>query len=457
MSKHTRTMSTKKPLHIIRLSLTNVGIIEAAAICPDTGKPLVLSGDNGAGKSTVLNAIESVLFGRKLAEPITHGQEKAEIKLELAEAGATKPLYRIEQVIKQGKDGPAVGLKVFDADKKQVPSPRDFINSLIASGAALDPTEIMQARPGERPETFAKRQAETLMTRLGLSEQAKTLDEQIKTKGETRKKAKDDAEGLQSRLEALEVPPGTPDEPVDVAELGTKIATYNQLEAERGKLEEKVKNATSGLKQATTQLEAAQKTWDTARDLEATSTTMLEAFNDMNPKEGLASAIEEAQSKLSSANAINSAVQRKRDRKSISTQLAEAESKASRLTKELDDLRTERLDIVRGAHLPVEGLELTAEALLFNGRPLSQESTGNRIRICAMLAMAEDADCRVLFLREGSLMNDANRRIIYKVAQEREYAIFEERFSETPIDGALWIDAGVIAESPTKQSSKTLL
>jgi DNA repair exonuclease SbcCD ATPase subunit len=451
-------MSTKKPLHIIRLSLTNCGIIEAAAICPDTGKPTVLCGDNGQGKSTVLNAIESVLFGRKLAEPITHGQDKAEIKLDLAEAGETKPLYRIEQVVKKTPTGPVYGLKVYDADKKQVPSPRDFINSLIASGAALDPTEIMQARPGERPETFAKRQAETLMERLGLSAQAATLDAQIADKAETRKIAKNAAEALQSRLEALEVPTGTPDDPVDVAELGSKIATYKQLEAERGKLEEKVKNAVSSVEHTRAQLEAAQKAWDAARDLEANSTSMLEHFNEMNPKEGLASAIQDAQERLSTANATNAAVTKKRDRKALSVQLAEAEGKTSRLTTELDKLREQRLDIVRNAKIPVEGLELTESALLYNGAPLAQESTANRIRVCCLLAMSEAPECRVLFLREGALMNSANKAQVYAMAAERSWQIWTEEFSETPKDDALWISAGTVSETPAKkQKEGTLL
>jgi DNA repair exonuclease SbcCD ATPase subunit len=451
-------MSTKKPLHIIRLSLTNCGIIEAAAICPDSNKPLVLAGDNGQGKSTVLNAIESVLFGRKLAEPITHGQDKAEIKLDLAEAGETKPLYRIEQVVKKTPTGPVYGLKVYDADKKQVPSPRDFINSLIASGAALDPTEIMQARPGERPETFAKRQAETLMERLGLSAQAATLDAQIADKAETRKIAKNAAEALQSRLEALEVPPGTPDDPVDVAELGTKIATYKQLEAERGKLEEKVTNCASSLKRATEALAAAQKAWDAARDAEANASNMLGHFNEMNPKEGLASAIEEAQSKLSSANATNAAVTKKRDRKALSVQLAEAEGKTSRLTTELDKLREQRLDIVRNAKIPVEGLELTPEALLYNGKPLSQESTGNQIRICSMLAMSEEPACRVIFLRSGALTNTKNKKTVFDIAQQRGWQCWCEEFSETPQEGALWVEAGNITDTPEKkQKEGTLL
>lgn len=449
-------MSTKKPLQITRLSLTNCGIIEAAAIHPD-GSPVVLAGDNGAGKSTVLNAIESVLFGRKLAEPITHGQDKAEIKLELAEAGQTKPLYRIEQVIKQTKDGPAFGLKVYDADKKQVPSPREFINSLIASGAALDPTEIMQARPGERPETFAKRQAETLMDRLGLSAQAATLDEQIKTKSEARKQAKDAAESLQSRLEALEVPPGTPDEPVDVAQLGSQIASYKQLEAEREKIEEKVRIAQETAKRAKDALEKARNDYNVATLREADMGKVMAEFNEMNPKEGIANALSEAQERLSTANATNAAVTKKRDRKTLSVQLAEAEGKTSRLTTELEKLRTERLDLVRNAKLPVEGLELTTEALLYKGKPLAQESTGNQIRICSMLAMAEEPECRIVLIKEGSLVNAKNRQVIYDIAAERQWSVWEERFSETPVDGALWITNGQITETPTKESTKTLV
>jgi hypothetical protein len=189
---------------------------------------------------------------------------------------------------------------------------------------------------------------------------------------------------------------------------------------------------------------------------------MLEHFNEMNPQEGLASAISEAQERLSTANATNAAVTKKRDRKALSAQLAEAEGKTSRLTTELDKLREERLNLVRAAKLPVEGLELTEAALLFNGAPLAQESTGNQLRVCSLLAMAEQPECRVLFLREGSLMNSANRAIIYEVAQERGYAVWEERFSETPIDGALWIEAGHVIDEPApkakgKQKEGTLL
>lgn len=450
-------MSTLKPakpvLHIIRLSITNFGIIKAAAIHPD-GSPVVLAGDNAQGKSTVLASIESVLFGRKLAAPVTTGQDKAQIKLELAEPGGTKAIYRIEQIIRNDEDGvPNYNLKIMDAEGKQVPSPVKFIESLIQSGAALDPTEIMQAKPGERPETFAKRQAEILMERMGLSAKAKKLDAEIEAKATERKLAKQAAEALQSRLDAIEVPPGTPDTPVDVADLSAKIGTYQQLQNEREKqaekkqqAEERRERAFKAHQEALAAADRAQTALDkAAEELNAIRETV-EEFDEINPPAGIAASLADAQAKMANANAINAAVLRKKDRKTISAELATAEAEASSLNSELEKVREARLDLVRKVKLPIEGLKLTADALLFNGQPLVQESTGNQIRVCSQLAMAEEPECRVLFLREGALMNSKNRQIVYDVAAERGWSVWEERFSETPVAGALWVEAGRVTE-----------
>lgn len=443
-----------KPLQIIRLTITNFGIIRAAAIHPD-GSPIVLAGDNGQGKSTVLNAIESVLYGRKLAEPVTKGQQKAQIKLELAGPGDTKAIYKIEQIIKKDDDGnPCYNLKILDADDKQVPSPVKFIESLILSGAALDPTEIMQPRAGERPETFAKRQAETLMERFGLSAKAKKLDTAIEEKAAERKKAKETVATLQARLDAIEVPPGTPDSPLDVGALANKISSYNGINTERSNLSTKLTSSTDTVRRVKEEMERAEKTLaeskarflSSEKERAGLEETLAE-FDDMNPPAGIQKGLEETNEKLQNANGINTAVTKKKERKQVSTELATAESEAADLHSEVEKLREDRLDLVRKAKLPVKGLELTADALLFNGKPLVQESTGNMTRVCAELAMAEEPDCRVVFIREAALLNKANKSIIYEVAAQRGYQCWCEEFSETPVDNALWISAGEVQES----------
>lgn len=448
-------MSKPKPIfHITRLSFTNYGIIEAAAIHPD-GSPVILAGDNGAGKSTVLAGIESMLFGRRLAEPVTKGKEKASLKLELSEAGSTKPIYRIEQIIKAGEkgEGASYNLKITDAENKQVPSPVKFIESLIQSGAALDPTEIMQAKPGERPDTFAKRQAEILMERMGLSAKAKKLDAEIETKTAERKTAKDNVETLQTRLDAIEVPPGTPDEPMDISALSTRMAKLNGLTSQRQRLHDKIQpkldSVTNGQKtveRLEKELAEAKASLAGATKLHADAIKELETFDEENPPMGIAKSLEDVMSKMTNANAISAAVQKKRERKQISTELATAEALSSNLHSEVESLREQRLDLVRKVKLPVEGLKLTPEALLFNGKPLVQESTGNQIRVCSELAMSEEPACRVIFIREGALTNTANRQIIYDVAEQKGWQVWEEHFSEKPMDGALWIEGGKVKE-----------
>jgi DNA repair exonuclease SbcCD ATPase subunit len=449
-------MSTKANLilHIIRLTVTNFGIIKAAAIHPD-GSPIVICGDNGAGKSTLLLAIESVLYGRKLAAPVTTGQEKAQIKLELAEPGGTKALYKIEQVIKNDDDGhPCYNLKIMDAAGKQVASPVKFIESLILSGAALDPTEIMNPRPGERPETFAKRQAETLMERLGLAPRAKKMDAEIETKAGERKTAKDKADELQTRLDNIEVPPGTPDEPVDVSALSLRMTELNNITSQRQRLHDKIQpkldsvnNGKKTVERLEKELAEAKASLAGATKLHADAITELETFDDENPPMGIAKALEDVMAKMTNANAISAAVQKKKERKQVSTELAKAEADASNLQTELEKLREDRLNLVRKAKLPVEGLKLTEDALLFNGKPLIQESTGNMTRVCAELAMAEDPECRVVFIREGSLLNTANKAIIFEVAKKRGYQCWVESFSEKPLENALWIEGGKVEEA----------
>lgn len=449
-------MSTKANpiLHIIRLTVTNFGIIKAAAIHPD-GSPVILAGDNGAGKSTLLLAIESVLYGRKLAAPVTTGQDKAQIKLELAEPGGTKAIYKIEQIIKNDEDGaPCYNLKIMDAEGKQVPSPVKFIESLILSGAALDPTEIMNPRPGERPETFAKRQAETLMERMGLSAKAKKLDTEIEEKAAARKKANETVESLQTRLDAIEVPKGTPDTPVDVGDLGSRITEFTNLKAQREKLNEQLKSATETVNRAIADVAKAEKALKEAKAGQAAEEQKelalretLGEFDELNPPEGVESGLAAAHEKLQNANEINAAVAKKKERKQLSAELATAEAEASTHQSELDALRDKRLDLVRKVKLPVEGLKLTAEALLYKDKPLIQESTGNMTRVCAELAMAEEPECRVVFIREGSLINAKNKQIIFDVAEKRGYQVWVESFSEKPLENALWIEGGRVEEA----------
>ena len=62
---------------ITELSIENVKRLQALRICPETGKPVVITGDNSQGKSSILDAIQLALTNDGLEDPIRHGAKRA--------------------------------------------------------------------------------------------------------------------------------------------------------------------------------------------------------------------------------------------------------------------------------------------------------------------------------------------------------------------------------------------
>ncbi|KAB2338461.1 DNA repair protein RecN [Cytobacillus depressus] len=78
---------------LTELSIRNFAIIEALSISFEKGLT-VLSGETGAGKSIIIDAIHLLVGGRGSAEFVRHGEEKAEIEGLFQFEGANHPIYK---------------------------------------------------------------------------------------------------------------------------------------------------------------------------------------------------------------------------------------------------------------------------------------------------------------------------------------------------------------------------
>ena len=110
-------------MKIINLQAENIKRLKAVEITPQ-GNAVVLGGENGAGKSSVLDSIMMALGGgRTICEqPIRDGETRASIRLDLGK-------YVVERKFTKGKSY----LTVTQADGAEIKSPQAMLDELIGS------------------------------------------------------------------------------------------------------------------------------------------------------------------------------------------------------------------------------------------------------------------------------------------------------------------------------------
>ena len=120
-------------MNIVKLQAENIKRIVAVEIKPD-GALVQITGRNGAGKSSVLDAIWWALAGERSHQsaPIRKGADTARIKLDLGEVVVTRHFAKRED------DSVVTRITVENAEGARFPSPQKMLDSLLGS-LAFDP------------------------------------------------------------------------------------------------------------------------------------------------------------------------------------------------------------------------------------------------------------------------------------------------------------------------------
>ncbi len=447
-------------MRIIEFRAENIKNLKVVEIKPD-GNAIILQGKNGAGKSAVLDAILMALTGNKMDQPIRDGEARAEINIDLGD-------YKVRRIFTAKGER----LELSSSEGAVFKTPQALLDKIIGK-LAFDPLAF--AEMGKDAEGMRKQRAmlaslvgidftELNKKREALYNERTVRNREIKGGDPTSFKKDPNAPlPLESLVGSMVKPADeTPRVEISMAEELAKlqalehtrssyledcrqirIKNQNAIDTRNRIIEEfktqlefknnevnriasEVEELKKQLSQKITQMEGISHLI-TMGELELKKILDNDVIQDDLPAEPITEAeINAAREALKEIEEKNKAIRKAVEFDTAIARLELAKSEVIKLETEMAKLDLDKQNKLKEAVFPIVGLGMTDEFVTFQGKPLSQLSTGEQVRISTAVAMALNPTLKIVIIREGSLLDGAGRQAVIDMAKEKDYQVWLE-------------------------------
>lgn len=424
---------TEGTARLVRAQVSNVlGIKLAEVKFGADGGMVVIGGENGAGKSSLLDALRWALDGVKPKgkELLHHGADKGVVTLDLA--GEVVEVRRA--VTEKGTT-----LKVTGPDGGDLKKPQGVLDALCGR-FGIDPTEFLTLNE--------EQQAKRVQEVMGVD--FTDLDADYKRLYEERTNANRRVRDAEGELRNLPKPEtGDTTEEVVLSELVNHIAEVETLERSFEADGRRIETLRCESAEHKAEIETLDQRIAMLREKRAKvieegkqlATKVADNNDAMDRNRAAGTDAAGLRAKLANAETINARV-------AVSKRRSDAEGKvrvlgidAERVDKALAAVQVERSKRIEAAPLCIAGVDIQNGVVCYNNAPLSEASDGQRLKVAFEIAAAGNPDLRVLFLRHGALLDSKNRQTVADLARERGYTVVMEVVGTSGID--VLIEEGV--------------
>jgi energy-coupling factor transporter ATP-binding protein EcfA2 len=405
------------PLHIVNLEVENVMKVRAVRLSAGGEDVIPVVGNNGSGKSSLLTAVQMALGGKRAfpEDPLRHGAKSGRIELDAGE-------YKIEWKLTAG----GAYLTLRDAAGAVIREPQRVLDTL--TGSCADPMAFLALKPAA--------QRELLMKLAGLDFGA--VDDLRDKYLAERTIANRDAKALDARERAAlkTWPADLPEAEVSVAEITRELRAAEAMGRERAAAEQLVTQAQNAVDAAKRALATAEKTLERV-------TGELDALPVWEPQR-----VADLERRVNTAEATNRAVRERAEYRRIADERARAYGRAERLEAKLAEIAERKEAMLQGADLPVDGLTVTDDGVLYNGVPVAQASTAEQIRLAVAVALAGSPRFRIVIVKDGSLLDDTSRGLLEAAVREAGAQLLIELVRADDQNGVFLVDGEQVTRPP---------
>lgn len=438
-------------MHILELIAENYKRLRVVEITPK-GRVVQITGKNGQGKTSVLDAIWGALVGSKaIAEkPVRTGALKARIRMNLGELIVTRVI---------SPNGTHT-LTVETAKGVKVESPQKMLDELLGE-LSFDPLAFIGMKPKEQVETLRQVAKIEIDVDAMNAENAKDYEE--------RTIVNRDIKRLEGEVAAITVQDKLPKVKVDEAAIIEKLNSANtsnqtaqaqfkvkqELGAQAGVAKNGVEDHRNFIDDQRRKVENLEAQLKVARDaviaaelalpnLEATAAEKLAEYEAAPAGELTDVALLTQQ--LQEAQLTNREIDKRTRRESLELQLAGKKRESEKLTRAMEQREEEKGAALAAAKLPVEGLTFNENRAAYKGIPLDQLGEAEQIRISTAIAMAANPKLRVIRIMHGEALDEDSLAVIAKMAEENDFQVWMAKVDSTGKVGIFLEDGQIKAE-----------
>lgn len=411
---------------IISLTSENIKRLRAIHITPN-GQSVEVAGCNGAGKSSVLDSIWYALAGRSVLpdRPIRDGESRAEVTIELDSYTVTRSFTAA------GGGTLKVTPKSAPNDGKPIPSPQSFLDGLLSS-LTFDPFEFTRLKDAE--------QGETLRKLLG-------LDFSVAEGERTALYNKRTAVNRDIESAAIKLKDWMPnqnlvsDEPISISDVMAqrdaavaknkanrdKLNELTTLESKHQRCKQEVEDSHRVILEMEHQIVEKKKKHAALQQAEFATAQAAQQFADSvsGLKDEDLSVFDK---QILAADEHNAKLKQNRERAALLASKKDLDSESAALTGRMAVIDENKSKALSSAKFPLPGLSFSSSGgVAFNGVPFSQISTAEQIRVSAAIGLSLNPGLKVIFIRNGSLIDDAGLRMLCELAKSHDAQIWIER------------------------------
>lgn len=359
-------------MKIAKLEIENMKRVRAVTLEPAENGLTVIGGNNGQGKTSVLDAIAWALGGDKF-RPSNPTRE-----------GSVIPPYlhvEMDNGLIVERRGEKSVLKVTDPSGRK--GGQQLLNEFVEQ-LALDLPRFMAASNKDK--------ALTLLKIIGVEKELAELEYKIQTTYNRRLELGRIA--LQKKKFADELPmyPDAPKEPISASELILKqqdiLARNGENQRLRSALEQ-LKGQREVLRNKIDDLNV--KLAELNRQLEETESRI--AVGEKTTAELVDESTDEIRESLVNIEAINAKVSANCQREKAEIEAEQYQKEYDSLSDEIDSLREAKVKLLDNAKLPLPGLSVEDGELTYNGQKWDCMSSSEQLRIATAIVRCLNPDC----------------------------------------------------------------